>query len=278
SARVEVGQGRGGSLAGLLPGPRAVPPGAHRRAEGERRRGDQALPGGPGQGTADRASRRGREPAGRARVEVTRRRALALSCLGASLTGGCAGLTVRSPDAADEHAHRAGAVQLRWRTELHQHGLFEPTPEECASGAVTGGKLVIGSRAGSTVAVDTEHGHIEWATQASGGIDSQARYDAAHDQVYVGSDDGTLFAVEPGQGKVRWSYHAKGAIERPPEVGGDMVYLATAADKVFALEAATGKWRWQYDRETPEGFTIHGYAGPRVFDPAAGAKAAAAGD
>jgi len=209
---------------------------------------------------------------------VTRRRALALSCLGASLTGGCAGLTVRSPDAADEHAHRAGAVQLRWRTELHQHGLFEPTPEECASGAVTGGKLVIGSRAGSIVAVDTEHGHIEWATQASGGIDSQARYDAAHDQVYVGSDDGTLFAVEPGQGKVRWSYHAKGAIERPPEVGGDMVYLATAADKVFALEAATGKWRWQYDRETPEGFTIHGYAGPRVFDPAAGAKAAAAGD
>jgi outer membrane protein assembly factor BamB len=44
----------------------------------------------------------------------------------------------------------------------------------------------------------------------------------------------------------------------------DLVYVTTAADKVVALEPATGKWRWQYERETPEGFTIHGYAGPRL--------------
>jgi len=33
---------------------------------------------------------------------------------------------------------------------------------------------------------------------------------------------------------------------------------------VVALEPATGKWRWQYERDMPEGFTIHGYAGPRL--------------
>lgn len=192
-------------------------------------------------------------------------RALALMTVGAAVLGGCAGITARTPEGAvEEHAHPAGAVQLRWRTELHQHGLFEPAPEECASGAVVDGRLVLGSRAGSIVAVDTEHGVIQWATLASGGIDSQARYDAAHHQVYVGADDGTLFAVDPASGKVRWTYHAKGAIERAPEVAGDSVYLATAADRVFALDATSGKWRWQYERDTPEGFTIHGYAGPQL--------------
>jgi outer membrane protein assembly factor BamB len=64
---------------------------------------------------------------------------------------------------------------------------------------------------------------------------------------------------------VRWSYHAKGAIEEAADVGGDTVYFGTAADRVIALDASSGKWRWQYERETPEGFTIHGYAGPRTL-------------
>ncbi len=33
---------------------------------------------------------------------------------------------------------------------------------------------------------------------------------------------------------------------------------------MVALEAATGKKRWQYERDTPEGFSIHGHAGPRL--------------
>ncbi|MEO8215300.1 MAG: PQQ-binding-like beta-propeller repeat protein, partial [Myxococcales bacterium] len=40
--------------------------------------------------------------------------------------------------------------------------------------------------------------------------------------------------------------------------------VATGADRVVALDAATGKWRWQYERETPDGFTIHGYGAPRL--------------
>jgi outer membrane protein assembly factor BamB len=187
-----------------------------------------------------------------------------LAATAGALPGACANITARSPDTNEEHAHPAGVVQLRWRTELHQHGLFEPTPEECASGALAQGRLVIGSRSGSIVGVSTDHGRIDWATPASGGIDSQARFDPAHGQVLVGTDDGTLYAIEPASGKVRWTYHGKGAIERAPDLDADSVYLATNADRVFALDAVTGKWRWQYERETPEGFTIHGYAGPRL--------------
>lgn len=178
----------------------------------------------------------------------------------------CANLTARSPEPADEHPHPAGIAQIRWRAELHQHGLFEPTPEECATGALVGDgrQLVIGSRAAAIVSVGTERGQIQWATSASGGIDSEAYYDVKHKQVYLGADDGTFYAVDPAAGNVRWTYHAKGAIEQAPDVAGDTVYFGTAADRVIALDATNGKWRWQYERETPEGFTIHGYSGPRA--------------
>jgi outer membrane protein assembly factor BamB len=163
---------------------------------------------------------------------------------------------------------------MRWRVALHEHGLFEAAPEECASGVMARGHLVIGSRAGSVVGIDPQQGLVDWAVAVSGGVDSEARYDAARDQVYVGADDGTFYAMDPGRGAVRWSYRAKGAIEKAADFAtgtatggagaGDLVYVATGADRVFALDASTGKWRWQYERETPEGFTIHGYSGPRL--------------
>ena len=175
----------------------------------------------------------------------------------------------RMRDPADQHAHPAGLLQVRWRVTLHEHGLFEPAPEECATGVLADGRLVVGSRAGSVVGIDPVRGDVAWALGVSGGIDGAARYDAATDQVYVGADDGSFYALDANRGAVRWSYRAKGAIERGAEFGGTgaasgLVYFATAADRVFALEAATGKWRWQYERETPEGFTIHGYSGPRI--------------
>ena len=177
---------------------------------------------------------------------------------------GCAAATVRRLDDAAAPPHRAGILQIAWRTTLHEHGLFEPAPEECASGVLAQGRLVIGSRAGAVVGVAPATGHVDWATSVSGGIDSEARFDAARGQVYVGADDGSFYAVDPKGGAIRWSYHGKGAIERPAEIGPDLVYVGSAADRVVALEPATGKWRWQYERDMPEGFTIHGYAGPRL--------------
>ena len=40
--------------------------------------------------------------------------------------------------------------------------------------------------------------------------------------------------------------------------------VASAADRLVALEPRTGKSIWQYERESPEGFTIHGHSGPRL--------------
>jgi outer membrane protein assembly factor BamB len=180
------------------------------------------------------------------------------------VAAGCAGATARRLDDSAAPPHRAGVLQIAWRTTLHEHGLFEPSPEECASGVLAGGRLVIGSRAAAIVGVAPETGHLDWITPVSGGIDGEARFDAARGQVYVGADDGSFYAVDPKNGAIRWSYRGKGAIERPAEIGPDLVYVGSAADRVVALEPGTGKWRWQYERDMPEGFTIHGYAGPRL--------------
>jgi outer membrane protein assembly factor BamB len=182
----------------------------------------------------------------------------------AAVALGCAGTTARRLDADATPPHPAGALRILWRTNLHDHALFEPAPEECASGVLAGGRFVIGSRGASVVGVAPDTGHVDWATEVSGGIDSAAVLDAVRGQVYLGADDGSFFAIDPLTGKIRWTYRGKGAIERPAEVGPELVYVGSAADRIVALEAATGKWRWQYERDMPEGFTIHGYAGPRL--------------
>lgn len=189
-------------------------------------------------------------------------RTLPLVCLLLPLAG-CLGATVRRAEAPTRD-YPAGVTSLKWRTPVHVHGLFEPRPEECASGVVVDKRLILGSRAGKVVALDVADGKTLWTTPVSGGVDAEARFDAAHQQVYVGTDDGLVYALSPGDGHIRWSYRGKGAVERPPELGGDAVYVTSAAERIVALDPRKGTVIWQYEREAPEGFTIHGHSGPRL--------------
>ncbi len=92
-----------------------------------------------------------------------------------AVVSGCASVTTRPVEGAEPPAHPAGVLQMVWRTTLHEHGLFEPDPEECATGALAAGHLVIGSRASNIVGVVPETGHVDWVTGVSGGVDSKAR-------------------------------------------------------------------------------------------------------
>jgi outer membrane protein assembly factor BamB len=175
---------------------------------------------------------------------------------------GCGAASVRR--AADNGGESAESVaSLRWRTSIHEHGMFEPRAEECAAGVVVGSQLVVGSRAARVVGLGIADGRTVWSTPVSGGVDAEARFDGKRGQVYLGVDDGTFYALG-SDGSIRWLYRSKGAIERLPELDSELVYFTTANDRVVALEAGSGKWRWQYEREPPEGFTIHGHSGPRL--------------
>lgn len=182
--------------------------------------------------------------------------------LSALLIAACSTSTVRR-DTVERHEYPAGVAQMRWQTKIHTYPPTEGHPEECATPALVGTRLILGSRAGSIVSVDVGSGAIGWSTAILGAVDGEARYDSQRGQVYLGSDDGLLYAVDPENGKIRWSSKFKGPIEHAPEIGTDSLLLATAADRVFAVDPSDGKTRWQYERETPEGFTIHGYAVPK---------------
>jgi outer membrane protein assembly factor BamB len=185
-----------------------------------------------------------------------------LAALWLLAAAGCAESTVRRAE-APERPYPAGVTSLRWRTSIHEQAMFAARPEECATGAVVGDRLVIGSRDGKMVALALDDGRQLWSTPVSGGIDSEARYDERLKLVYVGTDDGSVYALDAAGG-TRWSYKGKGAVERRAELGGDAIYVTSDADRVVALEPESGKLRWQYERETPEGFTIHGHAGARL--------------
>lgn len=189
-------------------------------------------------------------------------RTAALAVSSAILGLACSTATIRR-EVTPHHDFPAGVAQMRWHTAIHPHPQSESQPEECATGALVGRYLVLGSRGGSIVGVDVGTGAVSWSTRVAGGIDGNARYDRQRGVVYVGSDDGYLYAVEPEQGRIRWSAKFRGPIEHAPDIGPDALYLATGADRVFAVDPADGKTRWQYERDTPEGFTIHGYAAPR---------------
>ncbi len=174
----------------------------------------------------------------------------------------CSTATVRR-EVSRRHEYPAGVAHMRWHVMIHPHPRSEPRPEECATGALVGRRLVLGSRGGAVMGVDIGTGAVDWSTRVVGGIDGDAAYDRDRGQIYVGTDDGHFHAIEPERGTVRWSTKLKGAIEHAPDITPDALYLATAADRVFALAPDSGKTLWQYEREAPEGFTIHGNAAPR---------------
>jgi outer membrane protein assembly factor BamB len=186
-------------------------------------------------------------------------------CVLALLLAACSTATVRR-EVTEHHDYPAGVAQMRWHTQIHAYPPSESHSEECATGALVGSHLVLGSRGGDVVGVDVGSGDVVWSTPISGSVDGDARYDKGRGQVYVGSDDGYLYAFEPDHGKIRWSSKFKGAVDHAPEISDRGLFLATAADRVFAVDPSDGKSRWQYERETPEGFTIHGYAAPRMRD------------
>jgi len=178
--------------------------------------------------------------------------------------GSCRGGTVRRPVEVGNREMPGGVVSLQWQLTIHKHGLFEPWPEECATGVVDKNFLYLGSRNREIIAVNLRTAKIAWRTKVDPQIDSQAILDPVRNHVLVGGDDGTLFVLDRADGKIVWKWKGEGSVDRPPAFDGERVYVATSQDKLYALDAATGKPAWSYDRDRPEGFSVHGYSAPVV--------------
>jgi outer membrane protein assembly factor BamB len=155
-------------------------------------------------------------------------------------------------------------LQVRWSQHITEEPLIEYKPQEFASATSDGQRVWVGSSAGYFYAFDTRDGHILWRKKLAGGVIGRPRYVAQENTVFVGSMGGAVYSLDASTGEQHWAYELRGPVESQPVFQDGLLYFTSGENRIYALDAHSGKWKWQYDRESPESFTIRGYAGPLV--------------
>jgi outer membrane protein assembly factor BamB len=157
-------------------------------------------------------------------------------------------------------------MEVSWRQHLTDEPLIEYKPQEFAAAVSDGKAVYVGSSAGSFWAFDVTDGRVVWRTKLQGAIASRPRLSADGSTIFLGTQGGMFYALETATGKQLWEYAIKGPIETQPVVSEGMVFFTSGENRVYAVDARTGAWKWQYERESPESFTIRGYAAPMVHE------------
>ena len=177
----------------------------------------------------------------------------------------CAG-SYRLDDPIGSRHVPLGVLTLQWQKSMVSPGILEFHPQEWASAAIDArrGVVYVGSSGGRFEALRATDGRRLWKVDVRGGISSVPLLHQPSKSIYFGSQNGEMYAVDSATGKVRWRYSTQGTINPRPAYCEGVLLFTSSEGRIYALDAQTGKWRWQYDREAPEGFTIHGYAGVTV--------------
>jgi len=186
-------------------------------------------------------------------------------------------------------------LSVRWRAELRDTLESRWKPEESAKPVVAGDLVIVGVRSRGVFALDRRSGEVRWHALPSGADGPplflpapQARPLAAaaaerkttwlgrllgaaprpaptaSGTLYVGANDGNLYALDAATGKARWRFATKGTMEHAPIHLDGVLYFTTSENRLYAVTATEGRWKWQYERESPEHFTIRGFAGPSI--------------
>ena len=186
-----------------------------------------------------------------------------LALVGTTAPGGCARkYRLESGRGGGQELAPRDVFRLVWHRRLVRRQFLDFRPQEWSTPVVHGQRVYVGSSAGRLLALRASNGQPLWRFQAEGGISSSPTI--GDGRVYFGADDGKLYALDADTGKLAWSYTTQGTINKAPVLAEGFVLFTSSEGRIYALDADSGKWRWQYDREAPEGFTIHGYAGVAI--------------
>lgn len=153
------------------------------------------------------------------------------------------------------------ALRLRWYRDLVPREILSYKPQEWASAAFSDTALFIGTSAGQFLAIERRTGNTLWSLPVGGAIASSPLYVPSMDMIFVGANNGYLYAVSARSGHIKWKYKTNGTIQPRPSLSEGLLFFTTSEGRLYALDALSGAWRWQYERDIPDGFTIHGYAG-----------------
>ncbi|HUF79218.1 MAG TPA: PQQ-binding-like beta-propeller repeat protein, partial [Thermoanaerobaculia bacterium] len=143
--------------------------------------------------------------------------------------------------------------------------------------AVAGERVLIGSCAGSFLAVDRASGEVAWSYDTSqDGPTAQFHGDAliTDELVVVGSDAqpmGQLYAFDRATGDARWKIPFPGGVAAELHRHGDSVLAVAVAAEVWAVDLATGYPVWTFEegpQEARRALSLDpALAGSRLFVP-----------
>lgn len=99
--------------------------------------------------------------------------------------------------------------------------------------ALSAGRILFGSGAGSLLAVDLTSGKLDWEFKTGGPVRSAAV--VAGDLAYFGSDDGSVYAVAVATGELKWKYTAGARVSASPVIDAEIIYAASEDGGIHAL-------------------------------------------
>ena len=119
---------------------------------------------------------------------------------------------------------------------------YEAGSPVSATAAVVGGRVYVGTHAGTVICIDLLDGTRKWQAEV-GDVISAAPL--VHDgTVYVGDESGWLRALDAETGEERWSYKANAMIMSAATPAGDAILFGSYDFILYCLDAETGEERW----------------------------------
>ena len=114
--------------------------------------------------------------------------------------------------------------------------------------AVAAGRIVVASKDGQVLCLDSSSGHAVWRAQVAGGISAAAGSDGTFTAVV--DSENRVVSLGP-QGQVLWRYQLPTSVITPPAVFGGIIVVQGADQRLWAFDAANGRKRWDDEFHAP---------------------------
>ena len=123
------------------------------------------------------------------------------------------------------------------------------------------GKVIVGTDAGTVMALNSADGKIVWQTDAGQAVHCPLTLDGG--TVYCCTRDGKVMALDAATGALRWSTKLADSIYAAPAVAGGMVYAVCLDKKLYGLSADRGQVRFGYTIPSKVGSYLEPVVGGR---------------
>ena len=102
-----------------------------------------------------------------------------------------------------------------------------------SSAALTGGRVIVGSRDKLVHGIDAASGKQAWTFTTQARVDSSPA--VAGDRIYIGSSDGRLYGLNAGTGRKEWEFDAGAALTASPAIAGGRIVIGSTDGALYCF-------------------------------------------